>query len=250
MARELARNSVPNYAPTAPPTSLPDNRAVLITRPREDAARTAELVAARGFLPVVAPFLTIRTCSPSVPAGVQAMLVSSGNALAALPVRGVPLLAVGDATAKRARDKGFLDVRSAGRDGAALVELAVRTLRPEGGPLLFACGARQGFTTAAALRGAGFAVVRRVTYAAVPVRGFPAEAEAALRSGSLYAALFLSAETAAAFMRTLPAALRSHVRNVMALAIGKPAADALQGLPWRRILVPDAPTVDGLLALL
>jgi uroporphyrinogen-III synthase len=89
-----------------------------------------------------------------------------------------------------------------------------------------------------------------VTYAAVPVRAFPAEAAAALRDGHLHAALFLSAETAAAFVRTLPAALSSHVRNVMALAIGKPAADALQGLPWRRIRVPDAPTLDGLLALL
>ena len=230
---------------------MPDRRAVLITRPQADAARTAELVTARGFLPVVAPFLTIRACSPTVPAGVQAILVSSGNALAALPLRdGVKLLAVGDATAKRARDAGFSEVTSAGRDGAALVELAVGTLRPEDGPLLLACAARQGYATAAALRGAGFAVVRRVAYEAVPVRRFPAEAEATLLGGSLHAALFLSAETASAFVRALPAALRSHVRNVMALAIGKPAADALQSLPWRRIRVPDAPTVDDLLALL
>jgi uroporphyrinogen-III synthase len=229
---------------------LPEQRAVLITRPREDALRTAELVAARGFLPVVAPFLTIRKCSPAMPAGVQAMLVSSGNALAALPVRAVPLLAVGDATAKRARDKGFADVRSAGRDGAALVELAAGTLRPQDGPLLLACGARQGFSTVTALRRAGFTVVRRVTYEAMPVGVFPAEAAAALQGGNLHAALFLSAETAGAFMRTLPAALRSHVRNVMALAIGNPAACALQSLPWRGIFVPDAPTLDGLLALL
>ena len=241
---------MPNSGRTVPPIYLPEPRAVLITRPREDAARTAELVAARGFLPVVAPFMTIRPCSPTVPAGVQAMLVTSSNALAALPVRDVPLLAVGDATAERARNAGFSHVRSAGRDGAALAGLSTRTLRPKDGPLLLACGARQGFAVAAALRHAGFAVVRRVTYTAVPVRAFPAEAAAALYDGNLHAALFLSAETAAAFVRTMPAACRSHVRNVMALAIGKPAADALQSLPWRRIRVPDTPTLDGLLALL
>jgi len=229
---------------------LPERRAVLITRPRDDAASTAELVAARGFLPVVAPFLTIRPCSPTVPAGVQAMLVTSGNALAALPVRAVKLLAVGDATAERARIAGFSQVSSAGRDSVALVALATSTLRPQDGPLLLACGARQGYAAASALRQAGFAVVRRVTYAAVPVRAFPAEAAAALQAGNLHAALFLSAETAAAFVRTIPAACRSHVRNVMALAIGKTAADTLQSLPWRRILVADAPTMDGLLALL
>jgi uroporphyrinogen-III synthase len=95
--------------------SLPEPSGVLITRPLEDALQTAELVTSRGFLPVVAPFLTIRKCSTTVPEGVQAILVSSGNALAALPVRAVPLLTVGDATAQRARDSGFVDVRSAGR---------------------------------------------------------------------------------------------------------------------------------------
>ncbi len=224
--------------------------AVLITRPREDAARTAELVAARGFLPVVAPFMKIRRRAPDVPDDVQAMLVSSGNAIAVLPVRDVKLLAVGDATAQRAREAGFADVRSAGRDGAALVELAISTVRPQDGPLLLAIGARQGVNTAKALRRAGFNVMRRVAYEAVPVRDFPAEAEAVVRDGSLHAAMFLSAETAGAFVRALPASLRWHVRNVTALAIGNPAAGALQSLPWRRILVPDAPTLDGLLALL
>src|SRR5271155_5016281 len=108
MRRESARNSALRCVPTARPTCLPeaDRRGVLITRPLEDAARTASLVQARGFLPVVAPFLTVRHFTPAIPRLVQAVLVTSGNALAGFPVLAVPLLAVGGSTAARARAAG------------------------------------------------------------------------------------------------------------------------------------------------
>jgi uroporphyrinogen-III synthase len=225
-------------------------RAVLITRPREDAARTAELVAQRGFVPVVAPFLAVRYVALAMPRGVQAVLVTSGNALTGLPVMDVPLLAVGDTTAAKARAAGFDHVESAGRDAAALVALAARVARPGQGPLLLASGARQGFSVARELRAAGFSVLRRVTYEAAPVRRFPAAAKQALCCDALHAALFLSAETAEAFIRTLPRGLAPKLANVLALAIGKTAADALRPLEWRQVRLADNPNLDSVLALL
>ncbi len=222
----------------------------MITRPREDAGRTAELVAALGFTPIVAPFMVVRHFAPAQPENLQAILVTSGNALAGLKLIAAPLLAVGDATADKAQKAGFTDVHSAGRDAAALVILARRLARPDGGPLLLACGARQGLAVAAALRGLGFSVVRRVTYAAAPVRRFPAGARSALLADALHAALFLSAETASAFVRALPAPLAPRLAHVCALAIGKIAADALEPLPWREVRVAREPNLDSVLALL
>jgi uroporphyrinogen-III synthase len=231
--------------------SLPDPRLVLITRPTEHPPRTAERVSAHGYIPLVTPFMTVRPMPQAkrLP-NTQAILVTSANALSALPPSATPLLAVGDATAARARAAGFTTVHSAGRDAEALVALTRSLIDPNSGPLLLAAGARQGFATAAALRRAGYAVHRRVTYSATPVRRFPPAAESALRGDALYAALFLSAETAAAFVRTLPPALAPRLQNVLALAIGKPAAEALNPLPWRQVRLARTPTLDDVLAQL
>ena len=104
---------------------------MLITRPEPDAAETAQLVAARGFDPVVAPVLEIRTGTLAPVPPVDAVLVTSRNALPALDesYRPVRLLAVGRATAARATACGFTDVLHADGDAADLILLAQRVLR-------------------------------------------------------------------------------------------------------------------------
>ncbi len=188
--------------------------------------------------------------APNWPSAAQAILVTSANALAALPPGDVPLLAVGDATAARARALGFSAVHSAGRDAVALAELVHRVADPAAGPLLLASGAGQGGGLAADLRKRGFRVIRRVCYAAVPVRRFPHEAAACLASGKVHAVLFLSAETAAVFVRLLPPEFHHALASVAALAIGKSAADLLETLPWLRVCRAENPTLDDVLALI
>ena len=240
--------------PLQPSLSVPSmttvRKCVLLTRPLEDASRLSALVEARGLLPVLAPLLSVRARHTSLPRGVQALLVTSARALDAISPWAVPVLAVGDATARRARDVGFSDVISAQGDAVALQRLATRRLEPSRGPLLLLSGAGQGVAIAASLREAGFSVLRRVTYAATPVRRFPADARKALEADRLYAAIFLSGETAAAFVRLLPASDFGHLPSVLALAIGKSAADALKPLPWREIRLAATPTLDDVLALL
>ena len=211
---------------------------------------TAQRLTALGWDPVVAPFLLIERRNPALPKPVQAVLITSGNALAGLAPSGLPLLAVGDSTAARARAAGFTDVRSAGRDAAALVDLAVTTLDPARGTVLLASGLGQGKQVADGLRARGFRVSRRVVYAALPPRAFPAEAAAAMQSGTLHAALFLSAETAHHFVRLLPSGLRPVLRSIFALAIGKSTADTLHAVAWRQVRLARSPTLDDVLALL
>jgi uroporphyrinogen-III synthase len=235
---------------------LPDTgRGVLITRPEPGGSETAARVAALGYRPVAAPLLDIHVLDARLPAAerLHAILVTSGNAIPSLPAshRHLPLLAVGAATAARARDAGFTQVNSADGDANALAELAARSCDPRAGPLLLASGRGQGEGLAGDLRARGFRVVRRVVYVASPASALPDVARLAFASGGLEAALFFSAETARQCVRLLQAArLREAVRSVNALAIGQAAAVALQALPWRRICVAARPNQDAMLALL
>jgi uroporphyrinogen-III synthase len=208
-----------------------------------------------GLRPILAPMLEIvplRARLPD-PARLQAVLITSANALPALPgtYHALPLLAVGDATAARARAAGFLDVQSATGDVHALVSLVVARRDPAGPSLLLAGGKDRGADAAPALQERGFTVIRRSVYAAAPVPTLPGQARTALESGTVRAALFFSPATARAFARLLRAALPPEcVSRVDALAISRATEAALALLPWRRIRVASRPNQDELLALL
>jgi uroporphyrinogen-III synthase len=224
---------------------------VLVTRPEPGASETAQRLLALSYHPVLAPLLRVRRLEPALPLDVSAVLVTSGNAVPCLPASlySTPLLAVGNATADRARAAGFAHVLSADGDAAALAELTRQVCRP-GAALLLATARQQGGSLAATLRAAGFVVHRRAVYAAKPVDRMPQPALQALQGGSLAAALFLSAETARAFARLLPPQLLPALAEVEALAIGQPTAEALRFLPWRRVRVSAKPTQDSILAML
>ncbi len=205
-------------------------------------------LAASGWRPIVTPFLTVQPCVAHLPPpdSVLAVLAASGNAAEAVPAshHGIPLLAVGNATASRARAAGFTTVTSAAGDATALAALAARQLDPARGPLLLACGMGQGHALAIMLRRHGFRVHRRTVYIARGVRRFPPAAVAAMAEG-LHAALFFSAETACVFARLLPRGLLPALAGVEALVIGPDAAAAVQHLPWRGVRIALRPTQDG-----
>lgn len=231
-----------------------DADGVLITRPEPGASETAARVAAMGLRPILAPALAIRSLPSRLPApdAVQAVLVSSGNALGALSAEwhDHPLLAVGNTTADRARSAGFSRVESADGDADALVALAQRLLSPRGKPLLLPTARRQGMALAAALRAAGFAVARRAVYEQAPAASLPDAAVQALRAGGVRAALFFSAETARSFVRLVRrAGVADKIVAVEAVSIGQPASMALSPLSWRRMQVAERPNQEQMLLL-
>lgn len=233
--------------------SSPD--AVLITRPEPGAGETAILVAAMGLRPVVAPFLTVQARPVHLPprAGVAAVLMASGNAAAGFPAdwHHIPVLTVGGATARRAREAGFTETASAEGDAMALAALVRQRLHPRDGALLLAAGEGQSLALAAALRHDGFRVVRRVVYAARPARELPIAARQALDDPATRVVLFFSAETARHFMRLVRrAGLLDRLRGREAITIGAKAAMALEGMGWSRIRVAGGPNQQEMLSLL
>lgn len=238
---------------------MTEPRGVLVTRPEPGLTETIRAVEAAGFTAIRSPLLTLRPLrpplAPAIAALIQAVLLTSGQAadpLAALcpALLGYRVLAVGDATAQRARDAGFGSVESASGDAPALASLAIRLLRPQDGPLLLACGQGQGITLARVLTGAGFEVIRHCVYVAEPVDALPPAAIEAVRAQSLRAALFFSAETAIVFARVLPSALLPDLGGTRALAISPAAAAPLRNLGWQCVETAATPTAASILSLL
>ena len=211
-------------------------------------------VAALGRVPVAAPMTVIDQLPSRLDArGVQAVLVTSANAVPALDaaLRGVRVFAVGDATAARVRAAGFATVESAAGDAVALAALVRARCVPGDGALLLPTARGEGLALAAGLRAAGFAVRRRAVYAAMPQKAFPEPARAALAAGTIGAALFFSAATARRFVHLAQAArVADRLKAVDALALSPAVAAPLASLPWRRLRVAVRPDQDSLMTLL
>ena len=229
----------------------------LVTRPREESEGLATALAARGVEAVVEPLMRIRYLDTPPPdfAGVQAVLCTSANGVRALSrasgERGRPLLAVGDATAARARAEGFADVASAGGDVTDLVGFAATRLRPQDGRLLHVAGSAVAGDLAGALRAKGFAVERLVLYEARAEAALSPAAVAALRAGAIDFAFFFSPRTAAVFARLARAAgVAEYCARIAALSISAAADAALGELPWCGRHVAPRPDQPALLDLL
>lgn len=225
----------------------------LVTRPREESENLAAALAARGVEALVEPLIEIHCRAPGGMdlARVQAVLCTSANGVRALAratgERGIPLLAVGDATAARARAEGFRRVESAGGDVGDLAHLATARLRPRDGSLLHVAGDVVAGDLLGLLRAQGFIVDRRVLYEARAVAALSPSTISGLCSGTIAFALFFSPRTAAIFVGLAAAAgVAGSCARVTALSISAAADAALAALPWydrRTALRPNQPAL-------
>ncbi len=229
----------------------------LVTRPRAEAAGLAAALAERGVAAIVEPLLDIRYRGGPPPdlAGVQAILCTSANGVRALArlsnERALPLFAVGEATAARAREEGFAAVDSAAGDAGDLARLVGEKLCPKEGRLLHVAGSAVAGDLAGELCTRGFAVERAVLYEACPAPAFNAATIRALDAGMVDFALFFSPRTAAIFVRLAEqAGLAGAMRQVAAISISAAADRALTPLPFRARLIAERPDQAALLAAL
>ena len=157
---------------------------ILVTRPLEDGAEIARLLAARGHQALLAPLL-----EPRFPEGplleegaildrVEAVLATSANGIRALrrrtARRDLPIFAVGPQTADEARRADFTDVRSADGDAKALAEATRGWARP-GAVLLHVCAEDAPGTLCDQLNASGFTIRRCALYTIEPATHLPPE---------------------------------------------------------------------------
>jgi uroporphyrinogen-III synthase len=228
---------------------------ILVTRPAEDGAQIARLLADMGHEAILAPLLTVRIFDgPRLTLeGIQAVLATSANGVRALAARSdardVPLFAVGPQTAEAAARAGFIRIRNASGDAAALADAVPGWADPKAGPLIHAAGAESSGKLAEALAAKGFQVLRETLYRVDAAAHLPDTAAQALRESSVQAALFFSPRSAGIFAeRTRQAGLSTA--GMLAVCISAKTADALHGLTFSQIKVAAAPNQAALVACL
>ena len=220
---------------------------VWVTRARPGADSTADRLRARGLRPLVAPLLGVRPLlwTPDLD-GVGALAFTSLNAVAAAPAglaaSGLPVFAVGDATADAARRAGFARVESASGDAADLARLVASRRAAFAGDLLHLSAAEP-----ASDLGALLAPAVRVRPAHVyETVALPAADAAHAAWPHLRAVLLHSPKAAAVFAATAGDWPGDHVRL---LCLSPAVARRLE--PTRRpVLVAERPDEPSLLNLL
>ncbi|MCB1555728.1 MAG: uroporphyrinogen-III synthase [Alphaproteobacteria bacterium] len=233
-------------------------RTILITRPEEDARILAEMVAARGYHPLIEPLLSIRPL-PDTPLpplrDYQALVFTSPRAVrvfaAMTDLRIHPAYAVGVKTAAALRKAGWAEEMIKTPSESKGVEGLESLLREEslGGdtPLLHPCGV----DIAAPLSVPGLVVTPCPVYKAAMASTVTAACRAAIDRDEIAAALFYSARTAKSFVSLLgtydnPGA----VRGIKALCISDSVLKSLDMLPWKDVQVAHTPDGEGMRNLL
>ncbi len=227
---------------------------VLVTRPQADAEPLVEALQALGFQVLSAPLLAVEPIKAARIDldGVQALLFTSANGVRVFaelsPERGLPVFAVGDATAQAAADAGFARTESAGGTVEDLAALVVRRLDPAAGVLFHGAASQVAGDLKGLLEAAGFPVRRKVLYRTRPAQRLSSGTRRAIAEGRLDAVLFFSPRTAETFVRlSTEAGLSTAFASCHAVCLSQAVAAKLEALTWRDVRVAAQPDQDHLL---
>ena len=231
---------------------------ILITRPQPGAADTALALREHGHEPIIAPLFEIELLSDVDPNNGPwtAILLTSANGLWGIASfawdkkwHSMPVFAVGDVSAKAARDMGFVEVASAGGNVNDLANLVAARLQPPA-RLLYLAGEERTGDLAGALRAKNFEVDLVVVYRFLTAQ-FLSEPDAAALAGEIDAVLHFSRASAEDFLKAarssnlLEAALTKPVHFCLSEQVAAPLREAGAA----RIQVAAQPTQDALLEL-
>jgi uroporphyrinogen-III synthase len=231
---------------------------ILVTRSQPRAAQTAADLRARGHQPIIAPLFEMELLADVDPktGPWDAILLTSANGLWGIVSfaqdkkwHGIPVFAVGDVTAKAARDMRFADVTSAGGNVNDLVDLVAARLQPPA-RLLYLAGEERAGNLAGALRSKNFEVDLVVVYRFLAAQCLPEPAVAAL-AGDIDGVLHFSRASAENFLNAargsnlLEAALTKPIHFCLSEQVAAPLREAGAA----RIEVAARPTQDALLEL-
>lgn len=230
---------------------------IWVSRPEPAATRTAAQLRERGHWPLVAPVLVSCPTRTPLPDGpFDGLVLTSGNALAALDERavarlaGVSVFTVGARTAEAAIRAGLGPVREGSGDAVALAGLITEAL-PPGARLLHLAGAERKPEPAATLVRAGYRLQVHVAYAAEAVGTLPKAVAAALSTSGLplEAALHYSRRSAATALALAGrAGYAEPFAAIRHYCLSEDVAVPLAGAGIPIHFVPTRPREDDLLA--
>ncbi len=233
---------------------------LLVTRPEPDASRQARDLEGIGLNTVVEPLMDIQFSERENLdlGGVQALIATSRNGLRALErmpelesARALPLIAVGPASAQKARELGFGTVHEGPGTAEGLVAIVQANTSAQQGVVLHLAGASLASDLKGTLEALGYDVQQPVLYRASRSAGLSQPLQAALRSGEIGGVVLMSPRTARIYRELLKKAdLMQSVRDVVHYCLSQAVAARLEGGSFENVRVCDRPREDDLLALI
>jgi len=228
---------------------------LLVTRPEDDAARTARTLRERGHDVLLAPLLRIEAIDADLSGTWTGVLMTSANAARAVAAHrqagalaNLPVFTVGDRTAEAARDAGFTEVISA--DGALpeLVRLVAARFAGDKARLLYLAGEDRAGDAMTDL--AAFAVDLHtiVVYRAAIAGALSGALSEALRAGRLDGALHYSRRSAETLLSLAEqAGLLNAVLSLAHYCLSAEAASPLREAGAKRVHVAASPREAALI---
>ncbi|MBA4118329.1 MAG: hypothetical protein C0514_05470 [Candidatus Puniceispirillum sp.] len=219
---------------------------VLLTRALEDQAPFEVSLKDAGWEVISNPLLRYEDVPFTFNAPLPfAWLITSRNAVGALTRldagRERPVFAVGEISAARAREAGFV-THSAKSNGESLVALVTQTLAPSHGPLIHVSGNHLRVDLAARLGPLGYSVARLTVYASIATPHMTPALFDALQTGRLTHALFYSKRTAQIFFEMLETQqVDFSTKGICAIAMGPSIVEVLEKRSWQNICVAQDP---------
>ncbi|QDH17577.1 uroporphyrinogen-III synthase [Swingsia samuiensis] len=213
---------------------MSSRRFVIVTRPEPGLTETMNAIRALGWVPVACPMLVIRHYLPPEEVECDVVLVTSLNALPALKnwSKRKRIITVGQKTAQRAREYGFLHVDSAGGDAKSLSQLCLQN-NIVGQKVLLLSGKGYGVELAAQLK-----TQRLEVYDVFQNTELTEEAKNVFLNEEIAAVCFYSGRTAKAFEAALEQKYREKLKDIRAVCLSEGIAQELSSELWKEKIWP------------
>ncbi|MBQ3818487.1 MAG: uroporphyrinogen-III synthase [Acetobacter sp.] len=228
-------------------------KGVIVTRPEPGLTETLLAVQKAGWDAYPSPSLciTLRELLPLPPRTICAVLLTSGQAIPALCGKipqEMPFYVVGDRTAERVRQAGFVNVQSANGNAEDLIKCVCQHYTPLSGTLLIATGRGCGITLADTLRQIGFRVIRRVVYETRATAEIDSSVITLLEQRLVAAIMFFSARSTISWFGALSQSQQKIARTVRSVVISETVARTVESLKWKApISVASHPHAIGMI---
>lgn len=230
-------------------------KSIWITRARPNADQSAIAWQAVGITPIIAPLLDLcpAPLRPEPPAQDAALIFTSKNGVFAHRDYGfVPkqlVYAVGDATARAARELGFEHVMSAGGTWEDVIKLVSNTLS-KNVPLIHCAGKHVRGRISEGLRAVGYDIRRDLYYQSQPVTVWPDIDVNDARYIAFYSPLAARTFCELLSMRSPNSALSLDIHKVEFISISEAVNAVLNNLGAKAKHVAHAPNEMAMLDVL
>jgi uroporphyrinogen-III synthase len=227
-------------------------RLALIIRPLRDALPLARELKSRGVEPYLCPLYHPCFLPVSPLENLQALIVTSKNALRAIEnqeaLKKIPLYAVGDKTAQLAHDMGFSQVISASGTSQELIQCVLQEAHPKAGILWHLSGEIAKGNIVETLNAKGFEARERIVYRIEQTKNLPVLLLSHLQNQELTHVLFFSSHTTLLFVNLLKMnGLEKLACQMRAICLSQDVALKASTLTWKEIWISPKPEAQSIM---